>query len=237
MQIGSCVKRKAENVWSHRSHTSLSLCHAFVGACYTVWSHGPLWLRLGVSITSISSRSWVTVFSCLRPVKIHKSLLTSGKKSSYRDIVRWVTNLNEDRIRFYILSHTTWPSHQISHLLWQKILPHIVEVKVTVSLKWSLLSPNPIPMDFDFGDHLTRSLEALRLLNRWFIGCGVRLTVVCPDYTSGTCWFCVRHKGCLNCEIIPVWTSGRSLGRLGGWNSEQWSKDVGWWCFSKSVGY
>jgi hypothetical protein len=31
-----------------------------------------------------------------------------------------------------------------------------VEDEVTVSLQLSLLSPNLIPMDFDFGEHLTR---------------------------------------------------------------------------------
>ena len=24
--------------------------------------------------------------------------------------------------------------------------------------------------------------------------------MVCPDYTEGACWFCARHKGCLNCD-------------------------------------
>ena len=70
----------------------------------------------------------------------------------------------------------------------------------------TLTGPNPIPIEFDFGEYLTSALEALRTPNNWFIDDGGRLPVVCPDCTTGTNCFCDRHKGCLNCEI-----SGREV--------------------------
>ena len=36
--------------------------------------------------------------------------------------------------------------------------------------------------------------------------------MVCPDCTTGTCWFCARHKGCLNCDIC-----GGEAGPSGDW--------------------
>ena len=41
---------------------------------------------------------------------------------------------------------------------------------------------------------------------------GGRLTAVCPDCTAGACWFCARHKGCLNCDIC-----GGESGLSGDW--------------------
>ena len=64
-----------------------------------------------------------------------------------------------------------------------------------------LAGPNPIPADFDLADFLTRTLDGMDALNKWCEKCGGRFTATCPDCTAGTCWFCVRHKGCLCCEI------------------------------------
>ena len=55
-------------------------------------------------------------------------------------------------------------------------------------------------MEFDLGDYLTRALDALGALNKWCMHCGGRFTAICPDCTTGTCWFCARHKACLCCE-------------------------------------
>jgi hypothetical protein len=65
----------------------------------------------------------------------------------------------------------------------------------------SLGGPNPIHMEFDLGDYLTRTLDTLGALNKWCMHCGGRFTVICPDCTTGACWFCVRHKACLCCKI------------------------------------
>ena len=71
--------------------------------------------------------------------------------------------------------------------------------------------PNPVRHDFYFGDHLTGALETLRTPNSWCIDCGGRLTAICPDCTSGACWFCDRHKECLNFEMCGWEVKGRLL--------------------------
>ncbi len=70
----------------------------------------------------------------------------------------------------------------------------------------SLAGPNPIPVDFDLGDFLTRTLDILGVINKWCEQCGGRFTAICPDCTAGVCWFCARHKGCLCCEICELET-------------------------------
>jgi hypothetical protein len=45
----------------------------------------------------------------------------------------------------------------------------------------SLADPNPIPVDFDLGDFLTRTLDILGVLNKWCEQCGGRFTATCPD--------------------------------------------------------
>ncbi len=64
-----------------------------------------------------------------------------------------------------------------------------------------LAGPNPIPADFDLADFLTSTLDSMDALNKWYEQCGGRFTETCPGWTEGACWFCVRHKGCLCCEI------------------------------------
>ena len=76
----------------------------------------------------------------------------------------------------------------------------------------TIVGPNPVPHDFDFGEYLTGAMETLRSPNNWCIDSGGRLTVVCPDCTTGTCWFCVRQKGYLNCDMC-----GREVDLLGDW--------------------
>ena len=83
----------------------------------------------------------------------------------------------------------------------------------SVEIGWSLLrglgapaettlaGPNPIPTDFGLEDFLTRTLDTLGALNKWCEQCGGRFTAICPDCTAGACWFCVRHRECLYCEV------------------------------------
>ena len=59
----------------------------------------------------------------------------------------------------------------------------------------------PVPQDLDFEKYLTGALETLRSPNSRCTECGGRLTAVCPDFTVRACWFCSRHKGCLNCDM------------------------------------
>ena len=87
-----------------------------------------------------------------------------------------------------------------------------------VPVEISLVGPNPIPADFDLGDFLTRTLDKLGALNTWCEQCGGRFTVICPDCTEGSCWFCARHKGRLYCEICEretdlsgYWVDGTRL--------------------------
>ncbi len=65
----------------------------------------------------------------------------------------------------------------------------------------TLTGPNPIPMDFDLEDFLTRTLDTLGALNKWCEKCAGRFTVILPDCTMTACWFCVRHRGCLCCKV------------------------------------
>ena len=81
----------------------------------------------------------------------------------------------------------------------------------------SLVGPCPVPQDLDFGEYLTGARETLRVPNNRCTECGGRLTVVCPGYTEGACWFCARHKGCLNCDrgcetgLSGDWVDGTRL--------------------------
>jgi hypothetical protein len=60
----------------------------------------------------------------------------------------------------------------------------LVVVMESMEIGWSFLQgisltgPNPVPHDFDFGDHLTGALESLRAPNSWCIDCGGRLTAI-----------------------------------------------------------
>jgi hypothetical protein len=54
---------------------------------------------------------------------------------------------------------------------------------------------------FDLEDFLTRTLDTLGTLNKWCEKCGGRFTTICPDCTTGACWFCARHRGYLCCEV------------------------------------
>ena len=89
-----------------------------------------------------------------------------------------------------------------------------VPVMDTVEIGWTffqgilLAGPFPVPQDLDFGQYRTGALEP----NSWCTECGGRLTSVYPDCTTGTCWFCARHKGCLNCDMC-----GCETGLLGDW--------------------
>ena len=51
----------------------------------------------------------------------------------------------------------------------------------------SLVGPNLIPVDFDLGDFLSRTLDILGALNKWCEQCGGRFTTIYPDYTGGSC--------------------------------------------------
>ncbi len=50
-------------------------------------------------------------------------------------------------------------------------------------------------------DFVTRALDTLGTLNKWCEKCGGRFTAICPDCTTGACWFCARHLGRLCCEV------------------------------------
>jgi hypothetical protein len=51
----------------------------------------------------------------------------------------------------------------------------------------SLVRPDLVPQDWDFGEYLTEVLETLRGPNSRCAECGGRLTAVCPDCTAGDC--------------------------------------------------
>jgi hypothetical protein len=135
-----------------------------------------------------------------------------------KDLMRWITR-GHDHIYGDLVSGGLIPegegtlAEEVAQIE-RRIDEHGVVTIESVETGWSFLQglgspveislggPNPIHMEFDLGDYLTRALDTLGALNKWCMHCGGRFTVICPDCTTGACWFiCVRHKTCLCCEI------------------------------------
>jgi len=144
-----------------------------------------------------------------------------GRKSRWRsglqDLIRWILggllHLYGGILSGGLLPEGTGAPDEEAVLIESRKDELYVPTIESVEIGWSFLrdlgapveislgGPNPIPGDFDLGDFLTRTLEKLGTLNTRCERCGTRFTTICPDYTVGSCWFCVRHKGHLCCEI------------------------------------
>ncbi len=154
---------------------------------------------------------------CIHPPR---DLVKGGKgnwRSGLKDLIRWISwgrfYLNEGILSGGLLPENTGTPDEEVVLIESRKGELCVAAIESIEIWWSLLrglgapaeitlpGPNPIPTDFDLEDFLTRALDTLGTLNKWCEKCGGRFTAIRPDCTTGSCWFCARHRGCLCYEV------------------------------------
>jgi hypothetical protein len=158
----------------------------------------------------------------LPPPCIHppRDLVKGGRDSwrrGLKDLIRWISwgrfHLYAGILSGGLLPESAGTPEEEAVLIESRKGELCVAAIETIEIGWSLLrglgapaeimlaGPNPIPTDFDLEDFLTRTLDTLGTLNKWCEKCGGRFTAICPECTAGACWFCVRHRGDLCCEV------------------------------------
>ena len=165
---------------------------------------------------------------CIHPPRELSKAKRGAWRRGLRDLMGWIT-MGRDHAYGGLLSggflqegegkpeEEAVQMEQRKELMWMAVID-------TVETGWtflqgigapegiSLAGPGLVPPNWDFGEYLTEVLETLRAPNSICTDCGGRLTSVCPNCTAGACWFCARHKGCLNCDIC-----GGEAGLSGDW--------------------